>query len=86
MAQIKGKKFNCKHKHRQMGKEYVKRKRGDFSSNEPRPKIPPGFPSFVGQGRPSCHSPKTIKKSLFMPLLDSRRHKMSLTSKYQVFR
>ena len=49
-------------------------------------KTPPGIPSHIGQGRPSCHSPDMIRKSLFMPLLDSRRHKKSLTSRYLVFR
>ena len=28
---------------------------------------------------PSCHSPKTIRKSSFLPLLDLGRHEMSLT-------
>ena len=35
---------------------------------------PPGFPSLVGQGRPSCHSLDRIKKSSFKPLFDVGRH------------
>ena len=31
---------------------------------------PPGSPSLVGQGRPSCLSPEKIKKSSFKPLFD----------------
>ena len=49
-------------------------------------KTPPGVPSLVGQGRSSCHSPETIRKSFFMPLLDSGRHEISLTLGYLVFR
>lgn len=37
-----------------------------------------GFPSRVGQCKPPCHSPKTIKKSWSRPLLDSRRQEISL--------
>ena len=84
MAQIKGK-FNYKHKRRKMGTKYVKGKK-DFEVINLDLKTPPGFPSLIGQGRPSCHSPETIRKSLFMPLLDSGRHEMSLTSGFLVFR
>ena len=63
-----------------------KGKKGDFEVINLNLKTPPGVPSLVKQGRPSCHSPKTIRKYLFMPLLDIGRHKMSLTSGYLVFR
>ena len=43
---------------------------------------PPGFPSLVGQGRPSCHSPEKIKKSSFKPLFDVGRHWINLTAGY----
>ena len=85
MAQIEGK-FNYKHKRRKIGTEYVKRKNGDFEVINLDQKTPPGIPSFVRQWRPLCHSLEAIRKSLFMPLLDSRRHVMSLTSGYLVFR
>ena len=49
--------------------------KGIFTYNfEPRPKTPSGFPSLVRLRRPSCHSPDTIKKSLFRPLLELGRH------------
>ena len=63
-----------------------KGKNGDFEVINLNLKTPLGSPSLVGQWRPSCHSPEMIRKSLFMPLLDSGWHKMSLTSGYLVFR
>ena len=45
-------------------------------------KPPPGVPSSVGQGRPSCHFPEKIKKSSFSPLFDVRRHWINLTLGY----
>ena len=41
---------------------------------------PPGFPSLVGQGKPSCHSPEKIKKSSFKFLFEVGRHWINLTS------
>ena len=43
---------------------------------------PPGFPSLVGQGRLSYHSPERIKKSSFKPLFDMGRHRINLTAGY----
>ena len=85
MEQIKGK-FNYKHKQRKVGTEYVKGKKGDFEVINLDLKTPPGIPSLVRQWRSSCHSPETIRKFLFMPLLDLGRYEMSLTSGCLVFR
>ena len=63
-----------------------KGKNGDFEVINLDLKTPPSVPSLVEQGRPLCHSPKTIRKSLFMPLLDSGRHEIGLTLGYLVFR
>ena len=63
-----------------------KGKNGDFEVINLVLKTPPSVPSLVGQGRPLCHSPETIRKSLFMSLLDSERHEISLTLGYLVFR
>ena len=35
-------------------------------------------PSLVGQGRPSCQEPDTMRKSSFIPLLGLGRHEISL--------
>ena len=58
--------------------------KGDFEAINLDLLTPPGVPFLVGQGRPSCHSLEIIRKSLFMPLLDSGRHEMSLTLGYLV--
>ena len=55
-----------------------KGERGDFKMINLNLKTPPGIPSLVRQGRPSCHSLEMIRKSLFMPLVDLGRHKMNL--------
>ena len=34
--------------------------------------LPPGSPSFTGQGKLSCHHTEKIRKSSFSPLLDTR--------------
>ena len=62
-----------------------KGKQGDLEVINLDLKTPPSVPSLVGQGRPSCHSPETIKKSLFMPLLESRRHEMMKALKVSSF-
>ena len=85
MAQIKGK-FNYKHKREKWVQNMSKGKKGDFEIISLDLQTPPSIPSLIGQGRPSYHSPETIRKSLFMPLLESGRHEMSLTLGYLVFR
>ena len=59
---------------------------GDFKAINLDLKTPPSVLFLVEQGRPSCHSPEMIRKSLFMPLLESGRHEMSLTFGYLFFR
>ena len=61
-------------------------RRGDFKVINLDLRTPPRISFLVGQWRPSCHSPEIIRKSLFMPLLDSGGHEMSLTLEYLVFR
>ena len=62
-----------------------KGERGDFKIINLDLKTPLCIPSFIKQGKPS-HSPEMIRKALFMHLLDSGRHEMSLTSGYIVFK
>ena len=41
--------------------------------------IPYGSPSWVGQCKPSCHSPEMMRKSSFIPLFDSGIQEINLT-------
>ena len=78
------KKFNYRHKHRQMGTKYIKGKKGDFQVINLN--LKPHLVSLFSSGR-GGHCTTLLKRSRNLCsclLLESRRHEMSLTLGYLV--